>query len=433
MGLTFDKSRAAYEEAKNVIPGGVNSPVRAFNTVGEHPIFIERAKGSRLFDIDGNEFIDYVCSWGPLILGHCYESVQDAVRLAVEKGTTFGMPTVIETKMAEKICQLVPSVEMVRMVSSGTEATMSALRLARGYTNRNKIIKFQGCYHGHADHLLIQAGSGAMTFGVPSSPGVPEAIARETLTAGYNDIASVRKLFEEYPDDIAAVIVEPVPGNMGLVPPKIEFLQGLRALTKEYNALLIFDEVISGFRASLGGAQKYFDIMPDLTCLGKIIGGGLPVGAFGGKKEIMEHLAPVGSVYQAGTLSGNPCAMAAGYTMLCELEKLNPYADLSMKAEKLADAFRSSAKKHGVDVQVNQFGSLLTIFFTSDPVDSYEAAQKADTKKFAVFFDAMLKQGIHLPPSQFECMFLSAAHTDDDLEKTIEAADKAFAKMGSVQ
>ncbi len=433
MSLTFEKSRVAYEEAKAAIPGGVNSPVRAFNTVGEHPVFIERAKGSHLFDIDGNDLIDYVCSWGPLILGHCHHSVQEAVRSAVEKGTTFGMPTVIETKMAEKICQLIPSVDMVRMVSSGTEATMSALRLARGYTNRNKIVKFQGCYHGHADHLLIQAGSGAMTFGVPSSPGVPEAIARETLTANYNDIASVRKLFEEYPDDIAAVIVEPIPGNMGLVPPEKDFLHELRNLTKEFNALLIFDEVISGFRASLGGAQKYFGITPDLTCLGKIIGGGLPVGAFGGKREIMEHLAPVGSVYQAGTLSGNPCAMAAGYATLCELEKINPYDDLSKKAEKLADAFKSSAKKYGVDVQVNQFGSLLTVFFTAEPVNSYQAAQKADTKKFAVFFDAMLKQGIHLPPSQFECMFLSIAHSDDDLDKTIAAADKAFAQVGGAQ
>lgn len=430
MSFVFEKSKAAYEEAKAVIPGGVNSPVRAFNTVGDHPVFIDHAKGAHLYDIDGNELIDYVCSWGPLILGHCNEAVQAAVRDAVDKGTTFGMPTVIETKMAEKICALVPSVDMVRMVSSGTEATMSALRLARGYTKRNKIVKFQGCYHGHADHLLIQAGSGAMTFGVPSSPGVPEAIARETLTATYNDIDSVRRLFEEYPDDIAAVIVEPIPGNMGLVPPKEGFLKNLRSLTEEYKALLIFDEVISGFRASLGGAQKYFNITPDLTCLGKIIGGGLPVGAFGGKRAIMEHLAPVGSVYQAGTLSGNPCAMTAGYATLCELEKLNPYEELARKAEKLADAFRKAAAKNNVGVQVNQFGSLLTVFFASEPVESYADAQKADTEKFALFFDAMLKQGIHLPPSQFECMFLSVAHTDDILEKTIAAAEQAFAKVG---
>lgn len=429
MSLNYDKSKAAYEAANKVIPGGVNSPVRAFRAVGDYPIFIESGQGAHVTDIDGNELIDFICSWGPLIFGHNDPVVQEAVMSAVQKGTTFGMPTEIETLMAEKIVELIPSIEKVRMVSSGTEATMSALRLARGYTGRDKIVKCGGCYHGHADHLLIQAGSGALTFGVPSSPGVPEIIAHETLTATYNDIDSFKALFAEYQNEIAAVIIEPIPGNMGLILPEEGFLEALRELTKENGSLLIFDEVISGFRASLGGAQKRFDIMPDLTCLGKIIGGGLPVGAFGGRADIMDHLAPVGDVYQAGTLSGNPLAMKAGYTTLCELQKRNPYADLETRAKKLKEGLAAVADAHGVRVTINQVGSLLTVFFTDRPVHTYEDAQTSSVDQYRIFFQALLAEGIHLPPSQFECWFISTAHTDVDIEKTIQAAEKAFAAV----
>lgn len=429
MSLNYDKSKAAYEAANKVIPGGVNSPVRAFRAVGDYPIFIESGQGAHVTDIDGNELIDFICSWGPLIFGHNDPVVQEAVMSAVQKGTTFGMPTEIETFMAEKIVELIPSIEKVRMVSSGTEATMSALRLARGYTGRDKIVKCGGCYHGHADHLLIQAGSGALTFGVPSSPGVPENIAHETLTATYNDIDSFKALFAEYQDEIAAVIIEPIPGNMGLILPEEGFLEALRELTKENGSLLIFDEVISGFRASLGGAQKRFGIMPDLTCLGKIIGGGLPVGAFGGRADIMDHLAPVGDVYQAGTLSGNPLAMKAGYTTLCELQKRNPYADLEARAKKLKEGLAAAADAHGVRATINQVGSLLTVFFTDRPVHTYADAQTSSVDQYRIFFQALLAESIHLPPSQFECWFISTAHTDADIEKTIQAAEKAFAAV----
>lgn len=429
MSLNYDKSKAAYEAANKVIPGGVNSPVRAFRAVGDYPIFIESGQGAHVTDIDGNELIDFICSWGPLIFGHNDPVVQEAVMSAVQKGTTFGMPTEIETLMAEKIVELIPSIEKVRMVSSGTEATMSALRLARGYTGRDKIVKCGGCYHGHADHLLIQAGSGALTFGVPSSPGVPENIAHETLTATYNDIDSFKALFAEYQNEIAAVIIEPIPGNMGLILPEEGFLEALRELTKENGSLLIFDEVISGFRASLGGAQKRFGIIPDLTCLGKIIGGGLPVGAFGGRADIMDHLAPVGDVYQAGTLSGNPLAMKAGYTTLCELQKRNPYADLDARAKKLKEGLAAAADAHGVRATINQVGSLLTVFFTDRPVHTYADAQTSSVDQYRIFFQALLAEGIHLPPSQFECWFISTAHTDADIEKTIQAAEKAFAAV----
>lgn len=429
MSLNYDKSKAAYEAANTVIPGGVNSPVRAFRAVGDYPIFIESGQGAHVTDIDGNELIDFICSWGPLIFGHNDPVVQEAVMSAVQKGTTFGMPTEIETLMAEKIVELIPSIEKVRMVSSGTEATMSALRLARGYTGRDKIVKCGGCYHGHADHLLIQAGSGALTFGVPSSPGVPENIAHETLTATYNDIDSFKALFAEYQNEIAAVIIEPIPGNMGLILPEEGFLEALRELTKENGSLLIFDEVISGFRASLGGAQKRFGIMPDLTCLGKIIGGGLPVGAFGGRADIMDHLAPVGDVYQAGTLSGNPLAMKAGYTTLCELQKRNPYADLDARAKRLKEGLAAAADAHGVRATINQVGSLLTVFFTDRLVHTYADAQTSSVDQYRIFFQALLAEGIHLPPSQFECWFISTAHTDADIEKTIQAAEKAFAAV----
>lgn len=424
--MEFTKSQQLFKEAIEVIPGGVNSPVRAFQAVGEYPVFIQKGIGSHLIDVDGNTYIDYIGSWGPLILGHQPEAVTKAIQAALGDGTTFGAPTALEIKMAEMIIDAVPSVEMVRMVNSGTEATMSAIRLARGYTKRNKLIKFAGCYHGHADHLLIKAGSGAMTLGVPSSPGVPESIASETLTASYNDLASVQKLFQEYPDQIAAVIVEPIAGNMGLVPPEEGFLEGLREVTSKHGALLIFDEVISGFRASYGGAQKLFQIMPDLTCMGKIIGGGLPVGAYGGKKEIMQHVAPAGPVYQAGTLSGNPLAMAAGIAALEELKKPGIYEAVEAKAETLAKGFRDAAEKAGVQVTINQRGSLLTVFFSEQPVTSYQEAMASNTAQFKVFFQSMLNQGIYLPPSQFECIFLSMAHSEEDLTQTIAAAEKAF-------
>ncbi|MBE6112526.1 MAG: glutamate-1-semialdehyde-2,1-aminomutase [Peptococcaceae bacterium] len=430
--MDFTNSKKLFEEAQEFIPGGVNSPVRAFKAVGDHPVFIEKAEGSKLYDADGNEYVDYICSWGPMLLGHQPEAVTKAVQEALLKGSTYGAPTAAEVEIAKLIVDAVPSVEMVRMVNSGTEATMSAIRLARGYTNRNKLVKFEGCYHGHADHLLIKAGSGALTFGVPSSPGVPESIASETLSATYNDLDSVKKLFAEYPDQIAAVIVEPVAGNMGLIPPAEGFLEGLREVTKEYGALLIFDEVISGFRASYGGAQKVFNIMPDITCLGKIIGGGLPVGAYGGRKEIMQHVAPVGPVYQAGTLSGNPLAMAAGIATLKELAKPGVYETIEAKAKKLADGVQAAADKAGVEVSINHSASLLTVFFTNQNVDSYAAAMTSDTAKFKVFFQSMLNQGVYLPPSQFECWFVSLAHTDEDIEKTIAAAEQAFAEVAAM-
>jgi glutamate-1-semialdehyde 2,1-aminomutase len=426
MSMDYTTSKKNYDEAVEVIPGGVNSPVRAFKAVGDHPIFIKEGKGAHIVDVDNNEFIDYVCSWGPLILGHGYPDVVQAISDQLARGTTFGMPTEIETKMAQLIVDLVPSMEMVRMTSSGTEATMSALRLARGYTHRNKIMKFEGCYHGHSDNLLINAGSGALTFGVPSSPGIPKDVARETVVAKYNNIDSVRSLFESDPEDIAAVIIEPIAGNMGLVLPEPGFLEELRKVTKEYGALLIFDEVISGFRASLGGAQDVYNIDPDLTCLGKIIGGGLPVGAFGGKKEIMQGISPAGPIYQAGTLSGNPLAMNAGYAALKALREKQPYAELDEKGKYLAEGLRAAAKAHGVDVTVNQKGSLLTVFFTDHAVKNYDDAKTADTARFGIFFRSMLDQGVHLPPSQFECWFLSTAHSQEDLDKTLQAADKAF-------
>jgi glutamate-1-semialdehyde 2,1-aminomutase len=430
--MEYTNSKQLFEEACELIPGGVNSPVRAFKAVGDHPVFIERGEGAYLYDVDGNKYVDYICSWGPLLLGHQPEAVSKAVMTALTKGSTYGAPTGIEVEMAKKIVDAVPSVEMVRMVSSGTEATMSALRLARGYTGRNKIVKFEGCYHGHADHLLIKAGSGALTFGVPSSPGVPESIASETLTAQYNDIDSVKALFAQYPGQIAAVIVEPIAGNMGLVLPREGFLEGLREVTAEHGALLIFDEVISGFRASFGGAQKVYNIMPDLTCMGKIIGGGLPVGAYGGKKEIMMHVAPVGPVYQAGTLSGNPLAMAAGMAILDELAKPGVYEAIEAKTKKLVDGLRQAADQAGVKVSINHSASLFTIFFTETPVDSYAAAMTSNTEQFKVFFQSMLDQGYYLPPSQFECWFVSQAHSDEDIANTILAAEKAFQAVANM-
>jgi len=425
------KSRNLYAKAQNLIPGGVNSPVRAFKAVNSTPLFIAKASGSKIWDVDGNKFIDYVMSWGPLILGHSHPEVISAVRKSLKNGTSYGAPTEIELKMAEMIKKMMPSVELVRMVNSGTEATMSAIRLARAYTGRKKIIKFEGCYHGHADGFLVKAGSGATTLGVPSSPGVPEEIASLTLNAKYNDIDSVQRLIDENKNEVACIIVEPVAGNMGVVLPKEDFLRKLREICDREGIVLIFDEVITGFRLAPGGAQEYFGVRADLTTLGKIIGGGFPVGAYGGKKEIMEMVAPSGPVYQAGTLSGNPIAMTAGYATLKILyeQRKTLYKNLDEKAKYLAENFRKISRENGVKVQVNQIGSMLTVFFAEDEVYDYGSALRSDTKKYARFFNLMLENGIYLPPSQFEAMFLSTAHTDQDLERTIDAFEKAIKKL----
>ena len=421
------KSGKAFAKAQIFIPGGVNSPVRAFKSVGRTPVFIKRASAAYIWDEDRNKYIDYVGSWGPMILGHANPAILKAVREAVKRGTSFGAPTILEVKMAELITKLVPSIELVRMVNSGTEATMSAIRLARAFTGRDKIIKFDGCYHGHDDSFLIKAGSGAMTLGVPDSPGVPVTIAVNTLTAQYNNLASVRSVFEENRDQIAAIIVEPVAGNMGCVPPAEGFLQGLRSLCNEFKALLIFDEVMTGFRVALGGAQALYGIQPDLTTLGKIIGGGLPVGAYGGKKEIMQMVAPSGPMYQAGTLSGNPLAMAAGFTMLrILLANKMIYKQLEQRSAQLEDGLKENLQKLGLGYTVNRVGSMFTLFFTSKPVTDYESAKTSDTTKFSAYFNAMLEQGIYLPPSQFESVFISTAHTERIIEKTMKASYKAL-------
>ncbi len=429
--MRFEKSITEFKTANKYIPGGVNSPVRAFKSVNTNPVFIDRGKGSKIYDIDGNEYIDFVSSWGPLILGHAFPKVVEAIKNAAEKGTSYGAPTVIETKLAELITEMVPSVETVRMVNSGTEATMSALRLARGYTKREKIIKFEGNYHGHADSFLIKAGSGAITLGLPDSPGVTQGTAKDTLTAKYNNLKSVETLFQNNENKVAAVIVEPVAGNMGVVPPEEDFLKGLRELTQKHGALLIFDEVITGFRLSKGGAQQYYNVMPDLTTLGKIIGGGLPVGAYGGKKEIMENLAPKGSVYQAGTLSGNPLAMHAGYAMLSELNT-NPdiYPELERKASKLAKGIENNLNLTGVKGKINRTGSMMTLFFTNEEkINSYETAMKSNTEMYAKYFKLSLEAGIYLAPSQFECAFVSYAQTDNEIDMAIEANLNALKQL----
>ncbi|BCU81244.1 glutamate-1-semialdehyde 2,1-aminomutase 2 [Polycladomyces abyssicola] len=425
----FQRSIAYYDQAVKVIPGGVNSPVRAFKSVEMNPVVLERGEGSRVWDVDGNEYIDYICSWGPLILGHSHPSVVEAVKVAAEKGTSFGALTEIEVKMAQLVAEIVPSVEVVRMVNSGTEATMSALRLARAYTRRNKIVKFEGSYHGHSDSLLIKAGSGVATLGLPDSPGVPENTAQHTLTVPYNDLDSARVAFQKFGHDIAAVIVEPVAGNMGVVPPEPGFLEGLRRLTSHYGALLIFDEVMTGFRVDYHCAQGKYGVMPDLTTLGKVIGGGLPVGAYGGRREIMEMVAPTGPVYQAGTLSGNPLAMAAGYATLQELGKPGVYEQLEAKAARLEEGFRQNAEEAGIPYHINRVGSMVCLFFTGEKVVSYTQAKQSDTKRFARYFRLMLEQGILLPPSQFEGMFVSTAHSDEDIERTIEANRNALKQL----
>ncbi len=420
----------AFDRAQKVIPGGVNSPVRAFKSVGLNPIFISKAKGSEIFDIDGNRYIDFVSSWGPMILGHAREEIVEAVVKAAEKGTSYGAPTKLETQMAELIVEMVPGIDLVRMVNSGTEATMSAIRLARAYTQRDYIVKFEGNYHGHADSFLIKAGSGAMTLGEPNSPGVPHEIAEKTLIAKYNNEESVKLLFDEMGSRIAAIIVEPVAGNMGVVPPKARFLKFLREITEKNNSLLIFDEVITGFRLSTGGAQKYFGITPDLTTLGKIIGGGLPVGAYGGKKEIMEMVSPVGPVYQAGTLSGNPLAMAAGYAGLKILNE-NPsiYEKLNHFASQLTEGFRKNIAETGIKACVNQVESMFTLFFGIEKVESFDDASQANTEQYAQYFQLAVQNGIYIAPSQFEAGFISDAHTQEQIHYAIEANLKALKNL----
>ncbi|WP_038911715.1 glutamate-1-semialdehyde 2,1-aminomutase [Dickeya dadantii] len=426
----MNKSESLYAAARQLIPGGVNSPVRAFNGVGGVPLFIERAEGARLYDADGKSYIDYVGSWGPMILGHNHPAIRQAVIDAAERGLSFGAPTEMEVKMAQLVTSLVPGMEMVRMVNSGTEATMSAIRLARGFTGRDKIIKFEGCYHGHADCLLVKAGSGALTLGQPNSPGVPADFARHTLTCTYNDLTSVRAAFEQYPQDIAAIIVEPVAGNMNCIPPQPAFLPGLRALCDEFGALLIIDEVMTGFRVALGGAQAHYGVRPDLTCLGKIIGGGMPVGAFGGRRDVMEALAPTGPVYQAGTLSGNPIAMAAGFACLSEVAKPGVHQKLAELTTQLAEGLLAAAKTQQIPLVVNHVGAMFGIFFTdADRVTCYQDVLKCDVERFKRFFHMMLEEGVYLAPSAFEAGFMSLAHSQQDIEHTVDAARRCFAKL----
>ncbi|MGA7678474.1 MAG: glutamate-1-semialdehyde 2,1-aminomutase [Dehalococcoidia bacterium] len=422
----FSRSEQLFEEAQRYLPGGVDSPVRAFKAVGGTPLFIKRGQGSRLYDEDGGEFIDYVCSWGPLILGHAHPRIVRAVKKAVERGSSFGCPTELETTLARMVCEAMPSIEMVRFVNSGTEAAMSAIRLVRAFTGRNKVVKFAGCYHGHSDGLLAKAGSGMATLGIPSSPGVSAALTSDTLVAPYNNKEKVGQLFKDFAPDIAAVIVEPVAGNMGVVLPKPGFLEHLRSLTRQFGALLIFDEVITGFRVAYGGAQSLYNISPDLTCLGKIIGGGFPIGAYGGRRDIMKMVAPSGTVYQAGTLAGNPIAMTAGIETLSILKESKVYDELERKSSHLTKGITEAAGKAGIDIQLPRQGSMFTIFFTKDIVTDYETATKADTKLYAKFFHRMLAQSVYLPPSQFEAAFVSSAHTNKDIQATVEAANKAF-------
>ena len=427
----MDRSSTLFNEAKNYIPGGVNSPVRAFKGVGGEPIYFERGEGAYLYDVDGNEYIDYVGSWGPMILGHSNPSIVDAVRTELDKGLGFGAPTEIETSLAKKICQLMPSIELVRMVSSGTEATMSAIRLARGYTKRDKIVKFEGCYHGHSDSLLVKAGSGALTLGVPTSPGVPNDLAKHTLTLEYNNLDSVKALFSKMGEEVGCIIVEPVAGNMNCIPPKEGFLQGLRKLCDDYGGLLIFDEVMTGFRVALGGAQAYYGVKPDLTTLGKVIGGGLPVAAFGGRHEVMNEIAPLGPVYQAGTLSGNPLSMASGLAMLSVIEADDSfYQNLSESTEYLVNGIVAAANTNNVPMTSNNVGGMFGLFFSSEEkVTNFSQASNCDIESFKKFYKSMIRQGVYFAPSAYECGFLSAAHTKNELDETINAALTAFSEL----
>lgn len=419
-------SRQLFSRALKVIPGGVNSPVRAFKSVGGTPVFLDKGKGSRVTDVEGNQYIDYVCSWGPLILGHCHPEVVNRVKEAAEKGLSFGAPCLEELRLAEKIVQSIPSVDMVRLVNSGTEASMSAIRAARAYTNKDKIIKFDGCYHGHSDGLLVKAGSGAATIGIPDSSGVPQSYTQNTLTAPYNDRNTVSLLFERFREDIAAIIVEPVAANMGLVKPEDGFLEGLRELADTYGAVLIFDEVITGFRLGYGGAQQLLGIMPDMTCLGKIIGGGMPLGAYGGKRDIMQMIAPAGPVYQAGTLSGNPVAAAAGLATLEILGRPGTYEHLEDTTAALTAGIERIINHRQLKCHVSHMGSLMTLFFSSEPVRNFNEAKQTDTHAFSSFFQRLLEQGIYWPPSQFEAVFISSAHTSEDIDCTLQAIEKAL-------
>ncbi|WP_298441526.1 glutamate-1-semialdehyde 2,1-aminomutase [uncultured Ferrimonas sp.] len=429
----MNRSETLFEQAQQTIPGGVNSPVRAFKGVGGTPVFIDRADGAYLFDVDGKQYIDYVGSWGPMILGHNHPAIRDAVLQAVEKGLSFGAPTASEVEMAELVSEILPCVDQVRMVNSGTEATMSALRLARGFTGRDKFIKFEGCYHGHADCLLVKAGSGMLTFGEPTSPGVPADFAKHTLTADYNKLDSVKALFDSNPGEIAAIILEPVAGNMNCIPPIPGFLEGLRALCDEHGALLIIDEVMTGFRVSLTGAHGHYGVNPDLVCLGKVIGGGMPVGAFGGRRDVMDFLAPNGPVYQAGTLSGNPVAMAAGQAQLKLLQQDGIYAELTAKTEKLVNGIQAVADKNGVPMTTNTVGGMFGLFFTSAAkVTTFEQVSACNMDHFKAFFHGMLNEGINLAPSAFEAGFLSMAHSDADIDATIDAADRVLANIAKL-
>lgn len=426
----MESMQSLFEEAQKYIPGGVNSPVRAFKAVGGNPVFINRAQGAYIYDTDNKKYIDYVGSWGPMVLGHAHPVVIQAVQEAAIDGLSFGAPTALETEMAKLVCELVPSIEKVRMVSSGTEATMSAIRLARGYTGRSKIVKFEGCYHGHADSLLVKAGSGALTFGTPSSPGVPPELAEHTLTLPFNEVAPLEALFSDLGDQIACIIVEPIAGNMNCVLPTEEFLQCMRTVTQQHESLLIFDEVMTGFRVALGGAQELFNVTPDLTTLGKVIGGGLPVGAFGGKKEIMEYLAPNGPVYQAGTLSGNPIAMTAGVVTLNLLRHPDTYKILSEKTQQLAEGLKDRAKKKGVALSVNYAGGMFGLFFThEEKVRTFEQVSACNIDLFNQFFQGMLAHGVYLAPSSYEAGFVSIAHTDTDVSNTLDIAEQVFASL----
>ena len=422
--MTIGKNIKLFQDASEVIPGGVNSPVRAFKAVGANPIFVEKAKGPYLYDADGNRYIDYCLSWGPMILGHAHKEVLEQVKKTMAKGTSFGIPTKLETQLAKMIVQAIDTVEKVRLVSSGTEAVMTAIRLARGCTGRDKVIKFIGCYHGHVDHMLVQAGSGAMTFGAPSSPGVPKDFTKHTILLSYNDPEMLKKAFKKYASEIAAVIVEPIAGNMGVVPPKANFLETIRKLCTKNKSILIFDEVITGFRIKYGSVQELFGIEADLTCLGKIIGGGFPIGACGGKAKLMDNLAPQGQVYQAGTLSGNPVCVAAGIATLKLLKSQNPYPSLAVATQKLCDGIDQALKKRNVEHTINRVSSMFTLFFNPGRVTDYNSAVKSDTTKYAEYFATMLKAGIYLPPSQFEACFISTKHKQEDLDTTIAAVQK---------
>jgi glutamate-1-semialdehyde 2,1-aminomutase len=426
---SYQTSNTLFQRAKEIIPGGVNSPVRACRSVGRDPVFIKSASGAMVIDADGNKYIDYIGSWGPMILGHSHPSVRNAIADTLDHGTSFGAPTELEVELADMIIDAVPSVQMVRMVNSGTEATMSAIRLARGFTGRNVIIKFDGCYHGHADMLLVAAGSGVATLNIPGSPGVPDAVTQHTISLPYNDADAFVSVMKRSGADVAAVIVEPVAGNMGLVPPLQEFLETLREQTTKYGSLLIFDEVMTGFRVAYGGAQELYKITPDLSCFGKIVGGGLPVGAYGGHKEIMSHVAPEGPVYQAGTLSGNPMAMAAGIATLKELKQPGFYDKLEATSARLADGFCQASEKTGIALTINRVGSMIGVFFSGQPVNSYDDARKSDLMQFSSYYRKMLEKGIYLPPSQFEALFVSAAHTESQIDETIGVVEMSLKEL----